>query len=204
MPEYFFAFYGEGKADYEFLLKVIERYLKQLLPHVDFVSDPVYHLEGASEQERLNKLAQDYAGLHFIIVHLDADGSTEEKALKHRFPTDYEAKQLIPIIPIKETEAWLLADYEAFKQVVGTKLSAQELEFPPQVHQVESINEPKEVLKQAISRSRSRRKRIELDEIYQAMGETVSLNHLKKVPAFQNFHTRIIKILIGLGFRDLE
>jgi hypothetical protein len=207
MPEYYFAFYGEGKADYEFLLKVIERYLKQLLPHIDFTADIVHHIEAPTEKERLLKLAEDYAGLHFIIVHFDADSRTEDNVLQNRFLPAYEEasnKRCIPIIPIKESEAWMLVDYEAFKQSVGTKLSAKELDFPSQAHQVETINEPKEILNKALSLAQAKRRRIDLDELYAPMGELVSLELLDKVPAFQNFQSRVRKTLIEIGFRELE
>jgi hypothetical protein len=204
MRDVVFAFYGEGKADYEFLLRVIERYLKQIAPHADFVPDRVHGIVGNTELERQTKLAEDYAGSHFIIIHLDADARTDVDAIENRLIPDYQKKRIVPIIPIKETEAWILADFEAFKEVIGTKMSAKELGFPAQPKEVEKINEPKEVIKTAISRAVSRRKRIDIEEIYETMGEKVSLEQLEKVPAFQNFRKRIIPILIQLGFRDLE
>lgn len=212
MQDIFFVFYGEAKADYLFVQRIVLRYLNRLLPHIAFESIEVRHLEGNSEQERFINLAKENAGYHFIVIHIDADDNDETKALENHFLPAYELiqnletanKQLIPIIPIKETEAWLLADYTAFKEVIGTNLSAKMLGFPAQAHEVERLNKPKEILNTAISLARSKRRRIDLDELYQPMGELISLDILEKIPAFQKFQQRMLKLLLELGFRELE
>ncbi|KUO78285.1 MAG: hypothetical protein APF81_25390 [Desulfosporosinus sp. BRH_c37] len=50
---------------------------------------------------------------------------------------------LIPVIPIKNIEAWFLCDVEAFQRIVGTRLNSETLGFVKRCHQVESIPDPK-------------------------------------------------------------
>src|SRR5690606_20845508 len=131
MQDIFFVFYGEAKADYLFIRRVVLRYLNRLLPHLEFEAIDIHHHESKTEQERFINLAKENAGYHFIVIHIDADDNEEVKALKNHFLPAYEViqpleaanQQIIPIIPIRETEAWLLADYAAFKEVIGTNLS---------------------------------------------------------------------------------
>ena len=54
---------------------------------------------------------------------------------------------MIPVIPIHEVEAWMLAaEHKLLREVLMTDMEAQELGLVNKVKQVESLSKPKEML----------------------------------------------------------
>ncbi|NJN67975.1 MAG: DUF4276 family protein [Chloroflexaceae bacterium] len=108
---------------------------------------------------------------------------------------------LIPLIPVQTTEAWLLADPEALRQVIGTNLTADELCLPVRSHQVESDPNPKQTLAQVVQRAtapRGRRRTLRVSDIFAPMAYTISLERLRGVPAYQRFVDEVAGALIAL------
>lgn len=203
-----FVFVGEGKADYDFLLEVVVRTIQKLAPTAD-LQDPEAvaksDLKGNGTVEKMLELAQKFEGYSFIVYHLDADTREEDAAYAKNFEAGYQRIQesdldidLLPIIPIKETEAWIWADVEAFKQAIKTKKPTLELGFPSKPHQVEAINKPKEKLNEVISQSLSRKDRRNISEYYEELGRLIDLDQLAQVPAYQTFEGRLRKTLTDL------
>jgi hypothetical protein len=165
-----------------------------------------------NQAEYIFAAAQHSAGYHALIVHVDADDKTPDKAMNERIEPGFElvkasqaeiCKQLIPIIPIRMTEAWMLADPEAFKEVIGTNIAAKDLGLPVHPHQVESVLKPKQKLKLAIrlalaKRSRRRRSSIRVGELYEPLARQISLERLSAVPAYQRFVDDFTTCLIAL------
>jgi hypothetical protein len=210
------GFYGEGNCEYEFLLPLIERILQRLLPSVDILSLPVT-TEAVSQSEKLQRVACQASGYHLVVFHLDADNRDAQKAFEDRFAPGYEALQqlevcadgqppnihIVPMIPIRMTEAWLLADFEAFRSVIGTALSAEDLGFAAHPHQVETIRDPKVVFNKAVqdaSRRRGRRKRIAPSDVYKPLVARLNLELLAKIPAFNLFTGRLHTELKKSGY----
>ncbi|BCB82630.1 hypothetical protein Pflav_090400 [Phytohabitans flavus] len=59
------------------------------------------------------------------------------------------ASALVPVIPVRMTEAWLLLDESAIRRVAGNPRGKTDLGLP-KAHQVESIADPKELLDQCL------------------------------------------------------
>jgi hypothetical protein len=94
-------------------------------------------------------------------LHSDADDSNDTVVFKNKIPPSLTAiaiedetvccKIIVPVIPVRMTESWMLADKELFKNEIGTNKSDNELginRFP------ENIARPKEVIRDAIRISR--------------------------------------------------
>lgn len=133
-----FGFCGEGIADYKFTREVVRRTVQDLLPTEDVQAESIEHI-GGTQEERIIYFAERTNGYHMAFVHLDADGRTRDRAYAERFYPGYQQvqerqdgvnKMLAPIIPIRMTEAWMLADFEAFKYITGTRKTAAQLNFP--------------------------------------------------------------------------
>ncbi len=90
-------------------------------------------------------------GADFVFVHRDADS----RSAQHRYDEIEKAAAgvpvpLIPIVPIQETEAWLLLDEQAIRDVAGNPKGKVFLGLP-KPSRVESTTSPKELLKSALA-----------------------------------------------------
>ncbi|MCC7207171.1 MAG: DUF4276 family protein [Anaerolineae bacterium] len=209
MTSVVFGFLGEGQRDYDFLPIIIRRALERLLPTVDVLGIRLNNIltRGRRQDERMRDAAAYAADYNFIVVHLDADGSDTRDAFEDRFRPGQDAiradpkglnTNLLPIIPVRTTDAWLLVDFEAFRAVVGTPLRPDDLGFPDQPRQVERIRDPKAALRDAVQRSRQGRRAVPIEEIYTPIAERLSLERLDRVPAFQEFHNQLSELLTAL------
>lgn len=222
MNQLVIAFYGEGASDEKFLPPIIQRTVEQVILHHrgDAEVLPLAVLNGqkirnkhSQQIERIVYAAQEAHGFHLLIVHADADSSNTHKAYIERIQPGIKAVQelarsqtavypsILPIIPVRMVEAWMLADINAFQQVIGTHLTYSDLNFPQYPQQVESLQAPKTILQQAIKMALSRRSRqrpIPLDTIYEPLARQISLEHLVRIPAFAEFRQSMVNALQAL------
>jgi hypothetical protein len=214
------AFYAEGPSDEHFLPLIIQRTTEQLLVQrgrtiVDvlepMVLKPSLDRE-ATRAERILAVARRASGYHALVVHADADHATPEHALNERIWPGFELvrqareavrHQLVPLIPVQMTEAWLLADPEALRVVVGTNLESHVLGLPDRAHQVESFPDPKQALNQVIQNALAnrprRRRRLDLNTVYEPLARQISLERLEGVPAYRRFVNDMSETLTALN-----
>ncbi len=102
------------------------------------------------EKLRATLLLEPQANL--FLLHRDADARNAD----HRYQEIYDAvngcqlsKQWVAIVPIQETEAWLLLDEPAIRLAAGRPRGHNNLGLPTS-HDVENIARPKERLQQAL------------------------------------------------------
>lgn len=211
--------YAEGPTDHDFLPPVIRRTAERLLAGYGRgeVETDVRVVQLFSEQRRdrgesIVHAARYAVGYHALIVHADADEPNSQRAWDERYYPGYLlvqqvneriCKQLLPIIPIQTIEAWLLADYRALLEEIGTDMRARDLGIPERPRQVEGISRPKERLKQAVriaNDERSRRHRsTDISFLYEPMGNNISLEKLGNVPSYQKFEEDLTKTLIDIN-----
>jgi Domain of unknown function (DUF4276) len=204
MADLVFGFYGEEQIDYAFLMPLIARTLTQLVPDAYVFPYEIPEQKGLTQIEQLMFASHEGRGYNFIVVHLDADDASPDNAYQERFqpdlatvlktsPLEYN-HDLVPLIPVYMTEAWMLADFDAFREVIGTKLSPKELGFPEYPKAIEKISDPKILFRQAIAASRSG-KHINTEEMYEPLARQITLTRLSEIPAYIDFRERLIKIL---------
>ncbi|WP_405105896.1 DUF4276 family protein [Micromonospora sp. NBC_01405] len=84
-----------------------------------------------------------------IVVHRDADNAghhARQQEIRAAVQPVGGAAQLVPVIPVRMTEAWLLLDEVAIRQVAGNPRGRMSLGLP-KAHEIESIANPKDVLR---------------------------------------------------------
>lgn len=212
------AFYAEGPTDYRFLPIIIQRTAEKLLCENNCgdtsVLMPISFEKsfGDTSAEKILNIAKNTTGFDLLIVHLDADGRDLNLARQNRFEPgrnlvedqlQQTSPSLIPIIPIKNIESWMLCDYAAFKISVGTKLSARELGIPSHPHEVESITDPKQTFQNAVRKAiRKRRKRgnINTASYYEPLGREIELSKLESVPSYVSFKDELFQFLQDSNF----
>lgn len=206
----------EGTTDIRFLQSVIQRTFE----HIAFeckgeieVYDPVY-LGPTKGQfvESVENLARKAAeqGIMVLCIHADADESSDQKVWDHKFYPAFQqiensetdlCKNLIPIIPIQMTEAWMLADREVLLSEIGTDQLPQNLGLH---RDPESISDPKFVISEAIRIAfadlpKRRRNQITIADLYQPIGQKARMDRLERLESFQKF-----KSVVREAYRKLN
>lgn len=209
------ALYAEGPTDERFLPIVIQRTVQHIVAErgrtvIDVLEPMLIRIRRDinGQDERILEAARQTSGYHALVIHADADHPTPERALTERIQPGMQLVQragidhhLIPLIPVQMIEAWLLADPEALRQIIGTNMTAQELQIPGHAHQVESDPAPKQTLKNIVQHATAQRKRrrpVRVSDIFAPLARTISLERLRGVPAYQQFVADMSAALVAL------
>ena len=91
------------------------------------------------------------AGINMVFIHRDSDGPDRdgrEREIRRGVEESGFPHPFIPVIPVQETEAWLLLDEQAIRDVVASK-GKQPLRLP-KPNAIEGTRNPKEILQKAL------------------------------------------------------
>lgn len=157
MTDVRFAFSGEGPSD-EALIDVVERLLLELgaSSAAGFALRP----PGKSVPDRVLWAARNSPPVQFLLVHRDADAPTPTRSLSEFTQArdqlePAQARLVIPLVPVQETEAWLLCDEAAIREVVGNRRGREPLDLP-RLGDIERTTSPKELLWDVLRRANGR------------------------------------------------
>ena len=211
MYQIFIGLFTEGSTDIRFLEPIIERTflqiaLKQSHLDIEITIQPITidkKGKGFNEQvfEAL-KIGYNLYGISLLCVQTDADNRTLESSYKTKINRVIESltvvddilcKTIVPLVPIQETEAWMLSDKELLKIQIGTTKSDDELKINKHP---ESVANPKELIEEAIRIARSgltkkRKHDLKIDELYTLIGQTLDISKLDSLYSFQDFKQNI-------------
>lgn len=102
---------------------------------------------------KLARLIKEGASADVVFVHRDADGPDPHPRTAEISTGVDEAGfayPCVPVVPVQETEAWLLIDEDAIRLAAGNPKGRTPLGLPTP-EQVEQIARPKETLKTALA-----------------------------------------------------
>lgn len=144
---------------------------------------------------------------HILFVHTDGGGDPD-RARRKRFQPAVERvsaepglPRMVAVIPVRETEAWLLADGDAIRAAFGTTLDDARLRLPARSVEVERVPDPKALLDQVIAAAhggRLRRTHPSASPYFDVLGERVRLDSLRQLPAYRRFESDLRSVLIDL------
>jgi uncharacterized protein DUF4276 len=213
------ALYAEGPTDYYFLKPLLRRLCEELcarrgegvleIGDLLELDDPADRREESREERITAAALAAKSAWHVLFIHADGAGhpdrSREEQiapAMRRLGPELGAGYDSVAVIPIRETEAWLLADGNALRQAFGTNRTNDELGIPSIPGEVERIADPKQILNAACMAATSRRRgRLKKASAYfEIVGECVCLAELSKVPAFKAMYDELSIALHRLGF----
>jgi hypothetical protein len=150
-------FIGEGSSDSGIATHI--RRIAAERGHDSFVTDPlVERLPPPPRKTVAAKLqaVKDLGGSYdLIVLHRDADRDGRKPRLAE---ISAAARKVmpnvphVPVIPIRMTEAWLLLDEAAIRRVAGAPNGKTPLNLP-KASKVESVPDPKAVLKETLTRA---------------------------------------------------
>ena len=201
------AFYGEGATDKRFLPTLIQRTVQAILAehqrtdidisNLDVLNDDLHRI--TKQDERILEAARRAVNYHILLVHADADYPNRDRALAERIQPGFDrvrgeqagvCAHLIPVIPVRMTEAWMLADPAGLRTVMGIAKPIHELGLPQNARQVELVLDPKarlDAILQGAHGTQKRRHRIRLETLYLPLAQQISLARLAAVPSYQQF-----------------
>ncbi len=218
MRQIFVGLITEGSTDNRFLESVAKRSFEEIgfdcNGDVEIFVKPLSisksNLGFVDYVRNASKHGVDEFGISALCVHTDADDIDDTNAYKYKiFPAKELLKDLdnfeyctllIPLVPVRMIEAWMLADKELLKKEIGTTKSDVELginRFP------EQIRDPKAIIENAIRISMEhlprRRRSLNIGELYQPLGQKISLEELDKLDSYKKFKEEIRQT-----YRDLN
>ncbi len=199
------GFTTEGPTDIQFLESIIQRSFEDVAFECDGQVEilPVQCIEKQVGDfvEAVKSYAQkaEKRGIMVLCVHADADDTTDTTTFNYKINPAFTAvgdvqgehlcKNLVAIVPVQMTEAWMLSDKELLKAEIGTKRSNEDLDLDrsPEVYAA-----PKQAIENAIriarqDLTRRRRRDLTIAKLYSPIGQQISLNTLEKLPSYQKF-----------------
>jgi hypothetical protein len=154
----------------------------------------------------------DEQGIMVLCVHADADDRTDSNTFNFKInPTvtaiqnlleESVCKNLVAIVPVQMTEAWMMSDKELLKAEIGTDKSDIELGIDrlPEVY-----DDPKQAIETAIRIGRQnfprrRRHKLTISELYAPIGQKIALNTLEDLPSYQKFKEAVRGAFIKFNY----
>ncbi len=195
------ALYAEGTSDYEFLSPLIQRLLdtlgSRLFPGMVDVGETIgIDAPRPTPVKRADRIAAAVAdhwdAFTLLVVHSDGAGAPDEareynitpgiELARHAFPSLIA----IPCVPVREIEAWMLADESVFRTILGRDVPLT-LPVDP-----DREMDPKQTFLRILQEGGLRRGNTRAHRLF---GEEVCFDALRKLIAFQQFEAELCEAI---------
>lgn len=206
---------AEGSTDVRFLGNIIKRTFEEIAfeceGEIEIFEPQFFPGEGNSFVEETLDVSKKAAnsGIMVLCVHTDSDDRDDQRVRGTKILPAWAAievcsdnnccKNLVAVVPVRMTEAWMLADMNLLMEEIG---GGQALS----ISNPEGIADPKDLIKTVIREAfeelsrRQRRRRVEIDELYQPIGKRVDLGLLRSLPSYQRFFNEAREALRRLNY----
>ncbi|MEV0264313.1 DUF4276 family protein [Streptomyces sp. NPDC050617] len=173
------ALITEARSDQWFLTPLVDRQIAELAcePPSGFDYSGVVAAERftvASRDAVVREVAELLRYFDVVMIHNDHNERGKVDSVREQFADD--ASRIVALVPVRETEAWILADVNALREASPASDTAWEVP-----HDVEKVADPKAVLKAALGGRR------DAARDFDRLGQAVSLEQLWKVPAYRRW-----------------
>jgi hypothetical protein len=220
VAQIFAGLFTEGQTDIRFLQNIVQKTLEAVAfddcsGQFDIELTPItINKTGLGFIEQVleaSKKGQEEFGMMIFCVQADADRKTLKETYQHKInpcqvelekqhENDY-CKILVAVVPIQETEAWMLADKDLLKEEIGTNKTDKELGIN---RNPETIANPKEVIEKAIqiarkNLTRKRRKDLTIAGLYSVIGQKIELEKLESLSSYQDFKENVREVFRKLN-----
>lgn len=210
------GFVTEGATDVRFLENIIKRTFEEIAFDCSGeieVYDPVNlgSAKGPFIEAVVSKAKEAYKkGLMVLCVHADADASTDQNTFTNKIDPAFQriagsdealCRNLAAIVPVRMTEAWMLADKETLKKEIGADVPIRDLGLnrPP-----ERVSDPKSAISDAIrmaySNTPRRRPRISIADLYLPLGQKARMEELERLSSYRKFRSAVREVYRSLNY----
>lgn len=148
------TFVGEGKFD-DGLMQILKRLWIRVAPDVEIEIESgraLFEVHGARALAEKIRVLVEHHQPDLFFVHRDADKAGAD-ARRVEIGLKLDGSMHVPVIPVQETEAWLLLDEDAIRGVVGNPKGKKSLELPRPA-EIEGTDNAKERLRTALRNAR--------------------------------------------------
>lgn len=205
MKQVIIGFATEGPTDVRFLESIIQRSFEDVAFECNGQVEvlPVQYIEkqsgGFIDMVKNCARRSEELGIMVLCIHADAEGASDANTFNNKIKPAFSVidatmnepvcKNLVTIVPVQMSEAWMLSDKDLLKTEIGTNKSNLELGL----HRApESYSDPKKAIDDAIRTARqatTRRRRHELTiaELYLPIGQKITLDKLEKLSSYKKF-----------------
>ncbi|MGW5262870.1 DUF4276 family protein [Microbispora sp. NPDC004025] len=205
----------EGPSDEWFLPVLLQRAthllcLESFPGDVDVRDVRVLGADHQRPEEIAKAVIRERDAFDVLVYH--HDGSPHRKAVEkidevRRALEDAGSREpFVPVVPVVETEAWILADPEALATVLSVPVARVRELLPQQPKQAEQQADPKELLRLVMRTLVRRHRRAKpdgdsMERYFSELAEIIDVSLLREVPAFADWWTSMAGALERLGFR---
>lgn len=212
MADLFVTLVGEGTTDAA-LLPIAQWLLADLLPDVNISGYCANEDDRPSARNLTGRIVESFKAreCHMLFVHRDADTAGRDARVEEIERAAQLARSqggisvpIVPIIPIRMLEAWLLTDEEAIRQAAGNPNGRMPLSLP-RLRNLERLPNPKglleDLIRTASGLSVRQLNRLEIDHVAVAEA-TESFERLRQLPAFQTFENDVKEVIRVQGWPE--
>lgn len=207
------ALFAEGPTDHDFLGGLLLRVVRDLcarkaLTPVELGEVRRHHSSGAAgdaprELRILEAARADLGAWDLLFIH--ADGNSDQRRAREERVEPAVQKlvvelagyggRTVAVVPVRSTEAWMLVDGEALREVFGSSFSDEGLGLPARPRDVEKLSDPRAKLRETFQATTPRRRALRRGWDSELLAARVSLQALRQVPAYQRFEEDLEKAL---------
>jgi hypothetical protein len=209
MKELRFTLVADGPSDKR-LLPIITWLLQQhssRLISSTWADLSVSMLRPRSLEERI-RYAADLYPADIIFVHRDAEGESLGRRVSEvvgACPPSLR-DQMVPVVPVRMQEAWLLIDESAIRSAAGNPRGRVRLALPP-ASALETLPDPKQTLYQALRAaselSGRHLARLNVAAAAYRVSELIQdYSNLRGLKAFEAFEKELVSMLTRHGLDD--
>ena len=193
-----FGLLCEGSTDWAVLPALLEKAIQALLAE-DEVHD---HFEWQIAPAGLpsdDQIAKTVSTATYDVVLVHRDGASRAEAVRTRI----HEHGAVPVVPVREMEAWLIVEPEAFARAAN--VSADRLSAKlPRGAAVEEISDPKavmqEILESCFRRPPRGARSDDLEWYLEIVAAQVNLEALRQLDAFRRTLVDLRKALAAMGW----
>ncbi|MFL6117897.1 MAG: DUF4276 family protein [Catenulispora sp.] len=201
----------EGPSDEWFLPALLGRAIERLCDGCRFEVQVAVEVVVADHQRpaTITAALEQIPRFDVLLYHHDgapsasADAKVDEV---RRAVIAVRSEPLVAVVPVRETEAWLLADISALAKAVGMPLTTVTEMTARRARDVETIIDPKKALNSLAASAAGRRVsgdrlRADRPDLYAAVAANLDLDRLRQVPSFQRWWDEMAQVLEKMGYQ---
>ncbi len=214
------ALFAEGSTDDRFLNPLLARLCEDLclrrgegpieVAPLVLLHAPSRFRNASHEVQVLESVRNMQCQIDILFLHTDGGGDAA-RAIEERIDpvrriiqerlTSFGGRA-IAVVPVRETEAWALADGDAIRTAFGSNRDDSSLGIPARIAEVESLPDPKRSLNDAWRAAwpNRRRRNQSATGCLDLLGQHARLDRLRLVPAFARLHDDLLGALRQLRF----
>jgi hypothetical protein len=203
-----FTLFAEGSTD-KALLPILDWALRHDLRVREITSQFADPYNISPPRCRLAKRIREVISLYpadLLFVHRDSDNlppATRREEIRMAVETGAPSQRIVPVVPVRMTEAWLLIDETAIRSASGNPRGTMTLDLP-RLGAIEDRADPKDVLytalRQACELKGRRLAKFSPQKAAGIVADRISdFSPLQCLPAFREFQADLSRALDSLS-----